>query len=267
MNNLHRDLAPITDVAWSEIEEEATRTFKRYIAGRRVVDMPDARGMEFSALGTGHVIDIDMGFAGVRARRREVLPVVEFRVPFTVSRDAIDDVERGSADSDWQPVKDAAITIACAEDRTIFYGSGELGLLGIAAASPHDTVALPDDDDDLPAAIAGAVSKLRLEGVDGPYNLLLPAELYTLVAEATDDGNPILDHIETVLRNGNVLWAPTLTSAVLMSSRGGDYELHLGQDLSIGYLSHDAETVTLYLEESMTFRLASEEAAVRFAES
>ena len=40
MNNLHRELAPISDAAWSEIEEETTRTLKRYLAGRRVVDFP-----------------------------------------------------------------------------------------------------------------------------------------------------------------------------------------------------------------------------------
>ena len=39
MNNLYRDLAPITEAAWEEIELEATRTFKRHIAGRRVVDV------------------------------------------------------------------------------------------------------------------------------------------------------------------------------------------------------------------------------------
>ncbi len=44
MNNLYRELAPITDVAWAEIEQEATRTFKRHIAGRRVVDVSDPGG-------------------------------------------------------------------------------------------------------------------------------------------------------------------------------------------------------------------------------
>ena len=39
MNNLHRQLAPISDAAWSEIEEEAKRSFRRNIAGRRVVDV------------------------------------------------------------------------------------------------------------------------------------------------------------------------------------------------------------------------------------
>ena len=44
MNNLYRELAPITDAAWAEIEQEATRTFKRHIAGRRVVDVSEPGG-------------------------------------------------------------------------------------------------------------------------------------------------------------------------------------------------------------------------------
>ena len=48
--------------------------------------------------------------------------LVELRVPFELDRQAIDDVERGANDSDWQPAKDAARQIAFAEDRAIFEG-------------------------------------------------------------------------------------------------------------------------------------------------
>ena len=44
MDNLHRELAPISDAAWSQIEEEATRTLKRHLAGRRVVDVSGPGG-------------------------------------------------------------------------------------------------------------------------------------------------------------------------------------------------------------------------------
>ena len=40
MNNLHRELAPISDAAWALIEEEVTRTFKRHLAGRRARASP-----------------------------------------------------------------------------------------------------------------------------------------------------------------------------------------------------------------------------------
>ena len=55
MNNLHRELAPISDAAWAEIEEETSRTLKRYLAGRRVIDVPAPGGAGLSAIGTGHL--------------------------------------------------------------------------------------------------------------------------------------------------------------------------------------------------------------------
>ena len=38
--------------------------------------------------------------------------------------------------------------------------------------------------------------------------------------------------------------------------------MDVGQDISIGYLSHDADNVTLYLEESLTFRVLEPDAIV-----
>ena len=72
MNNLHRELAPISDVAWAQIEDEATRTLKRHLAARRVVDVHGPAGFELSAVGTGHVTRIESpvdGGHGPAARR------------------------------------------------------------------------------------------------------------------------------------------------------------------------------------------------------
>ena len=55
MNNLHRELAPISDAAWAQIEEEVTRTFKRHLAGRRAVDVRGPSDSRLSAVGTGHL--------------------------------------------------------------------------------------------------------------------------------------------------------------------------------------------------------------------
>ncbi|HTP91014.1 MAG TPA: family 1 encapsulin nanocompartment shell protein, partial [Xanthobacteraceae bacterium] len=43
---------------------------------------------------------------------------------------------------------------------------------------------------------------------------------------------------------------------------GGDFGLYVGEDVSIGYLSHDDKTVRLYLEETFTFLLLTTEASV-----
>ena len=108
MNNLHRELAPISDAAWAQIEEETTRTLKRYLAARRVVDLQAPEGVALSAVGTGHLRPIAAPDDGIIARQREVKALVELRVPFELDRQQIDDVERGANDSDWQPAKDAA---------------------------------------------------------------------------------------------------------------------------------------------------------------
>jgi uncharacterized linocin/CFP29 family protein len=262
MNNLHRELAPISAAAWEEIEEEARRTFTLHLAGRRVVDVAETAGPGLAAVGTGHLAAIDPPSPGVQARVRQAQPVVELRVPFSVTRAAVDDVERGAEDSDWQPVKDAARTMALAEDRAVFEGWESVGITGISAGADNPALILPEAVIEYPDTVSRALTVLRLAGVSGPYALLLGADAYTAVNETTDHGYPILTHLARVLGDGEIVWAPALKGAVLLSTRGGDFAMHLGQDLSIGYLSHDAENVHLYLQESWTFSLYSPEAAV-----
>lgn len=219
-------------------------------------------GEMLSAVGTGH-LGPDDSRGVVQARVRQARPLVEFRVPFTVSRDAVDDVARGAKDPDWQPVKDAAKQIAFAEDGMVFDGFAESGVAGIRAAASNPPIALPDEVPAYPNAVAQAMSALRLAGVGGPYTLLLSAQAYTAVAETTDHGYPIREHIVRVLgHEGQIVWAPALTGALLLSTRSGDYDLHLGQDLSIGYLSHDASSIELYFQESITFFVQTAESAV-----
>ncbi|BCN47803.1 bacteriocin [Rhodococcus hoagii] len=261
MNNLYRGLAPITDAAWASIEEEATRTFKRHIAGRTVVDVSGPHGTDFSAVGLGRTTMIEAPASGVMARQRRVAPLVELRVPFKLSREEIDNVERGAQDADWDAVKDAAKKIAFAEDRAIFEGYAAAGIEGIRASSSNPPLQLPEDVRDVPEVISQALSELRLAGVDGPYSVLLSAEAYTQVSETSDHGYPIREHIRRLI-DGDIIWAPAIDGAFVLTTRGGDFDLQIGQDLSIGYLSHDAETVELYFQESLTFLTYTGEASV-----
>jgi uncharacterized linocin/CFP29 family protein len=81
------------------------------------------------------------------------------------------------------------------------------------------------------------------------------------VTETSDHGYPIHEHIARVI-DGEIVWAPAIDGAFLLSTRGGDFELRIGQDLSIGYLSHDADSVRLYFEETLTFLAFTSEASV-----
>lgn len=261
MNNLHRELAPISDAAWHEIEEEVARTFKRLVAGRRVVDVRGPSGDEYACVGTGHQLSIASPLKGVQAKQRQVLPLVELRVPFELSREQIDDVERGSEDSDWQPAKDAATQMAFAEDTAIFDGYAAAGITGIRDGSSNQALTLSQDTSLYPDAVAAALKQLRLEGVDGPYAVILGADAYTALSEGSDQGYPVIAHIQKLI-NGEIFWSSAIDGGCIVSLRGGDYALHLGCDLSIGYSSHDKDKVQLYLKESLTFRMLTAEASV-----
>ncbi|KRQ09668.1 bacteriocin [Bradyrhizobium pachyrhizi] len=264
MNNLHRQLAPISDAAWAQIEEEASRTLKRHLAGRRVVDVPEAKGSGFSAVGTGHVKQLPAPGEGMMAQQREARALVELRVPFQLSRRQIDDVERGALDADWTPVKDAARRIAFAEDRAIFDGYAAAGIEGIRQASSNAGCILPTNAKAYPSAVAQAVSELRLAGCNGPYALVLGAEAYTGASGGSDEGYPVFHHLERIV-DGGVAWAPAISGAFVLTTRGGDFELDIGQDLSIGYLNHTDTTVDLYFQEAFTFRVLTTEASVVLA--
>ncbi len=264
MNNLHRELAPISDAAWGQIEEETTRTLKRYLAGRRVIDVHGPGGVDLSAIGTGHLKSIAAPEEGILARQREVKALVELRVPFELDRDQIDDVERGSNDSDWQPAKDAAQKIAYAEDRAIFDGYPAANIGGIRQGTSNPIITLPADVRHYPDAIAQALSQLRLVGVNGPYSVLLSADAYTALAETSDGGYPVLEHVRELVKD-EIIWAPAISGAFVLTTRGGDFDLHIGQDVSIGYLSHTDSVVRLYLQETLTFLLLTTEAAVALA--
>jgi uncharacterized linocin/CFP29 family protein len=261
MNNRHRELAPISDAAWSQIEEETTRTLKRYLAGRRVVDVPAPGGVALPGVGTGHLRSISAPAEGIIARQREIKPLVELRVPFELSRQTIDDVERGSDDSDWQPAKDAAKKLAFAEDRAIFNGYQAADIQGIREGTSNPIETLPVDVRDYPDAVAHALSQLRLVGVNGPYSVLLGADEYTALAETRDHGYPVLEHVKRIV-DGNLIWAPAIEGAFVLTTRGGDFELNIGQDVSIGYLSHTDSVVRLYLQETFVFRVLTSEASV-----
>lgn len=261
MNNLHRELAPVSDAAWAQIDQEATRTIKRHLAARRVVDVPTPKGYGLAAVGTGHVEKIDGPNEDIQARRRLAKTLVELRAPFTLTRHAIDDVERGATDSDWSPLKKAARKIAFAEDRAVFDGYAAAGIEGIRQGASNPSLTLPSVCAGYPAVVARAVEQLRLAGVEGPYRLVLGADFYAAVGGGSEEGYPVLQHVLRLV-DGEIVWAPAIVGGVVLTTRGGDFELAIGQDFSIGYLDHSTTEVALYLQVSFTFRLLTTEAAI-----
>jgi uncharacterized linocin/CFP29 family protein len=262
MNHLLRELAPISTTGWQEIEKEATRTLKTTLAARRLVDFIGPQGWGVSAIGLGRSESIASPTDGkVRARLRRVLPLVELRVPFEMSLGDLEDVERGAKDPNTDAVIAAARAIAIAEDRAVFHGFGAAGIRGICEAQASEGVPIGEDFEKFPAVVAAALNKLRDQGVLGPYAIALGEGVYKQVTDTTHGGYPVLDHVGHLV-DGPLVWAPGLDGAVVLSMRGEDFQLTVGEDFSIGYLGHDNEKVRLYIEESFTFWLLSPQAAI-----
>ena len=261
MNHLLRERAPITEAGWNELDGEAKERLAPALAARKVVDFGGPHGWDYSATNLGRVAALDE-FENVGAARRRVLPVVELRAAFTISRSELDDLERGAEDIDLGPLDEAARRIAHAENVAVFHGWLDAGMRGIAEACTHPAVALSGDFNAYSRHTAEAVETLLRAGIGGPYALALGPEQYTGVIQSTEHGGyPLFDHLKKILGGGPIVWAPGVRGAVVVSLRGGDFLFESGQDLSIGYDHHDADLVHLYLEESFTFRVATPEAA------
>jgi uncharacterized linocin/CFP29 family protein len=259
MNHLLRELAPLPAPAWSLIEEEARRSLKLKLAARRLVDFVGPLGWDASAVSTGRTESAQV--PGAEARVRKVQPLVELRVPFQVNREAIEAAGRGAKDPDLDAVRDAAGAAAVAEDRAVFHGLAAGAIRGIMDSAAGTALALSDDYTAYPAMVAEATNRLRNAGVGGPYAIALGPRCYTGLTKTTKDGFPVIEHVRRIL-DGPIAWAPGIDGAAVLSQRGGDFELTVGEDFSIGYLEHSRDAVTLYLQESMTFRVLAPEAAV-----
>lgn len=262
MNHLLRSQAPVSDAGWELLDDEARARLAPALAARKLVDFSGPHGWEHSATNLGRTSPLEsVPGEGMSALKRSVLPLVEVRAEFQLSRAELREADRGADDADLAELDNAAHRIAMAENVAVFHGLRG-ATVGIAEASPHAQSKLGEAADAYPRKVAGAVEQLLCSGITGPYGLALGREQYRRVIETAEHGGyPLLDHLGRILE-GPIVWAPGVTGAIVLSMRGGDFKFECGQDLAIGYESHDGEVVRLYIEESFSFHVATREAAV-----
>ncbi len=261
MNHLLRKLAPISVSGWEMLDGEAKERLKPALAARRLVDFSGPHGWEHSATNLGRTDPLPSGPpAGVTGLQRRILPLVEVRADFQLSRAELRDADRGADDIDLGALDKAAHQIAVAENVAVFHG-WRGAIRGVAEISTQEPMPLGKPDG-YPRQVAGAAERLLQSGIGGPYGLALGSEQYRLVIETVEHGGTLLlEHLRKILE-GPIVWAPGVTGALVLSMRGGDFIFDSGQDVSIGYASHDGDVVRLYLEESFSFHVTTPEAAV-----
>jgi uncharacterized linocin/CFP29 family protein len=263
VNHLLRSIAPVSERAWKMLDDEARERLIPALGARALVDFSGPLGFDYSATNLGRVSQLaTTPCDGVMARQRRVLPLVELRSDFTVSRNELVDVERGAVDTDLDDLDAAVRRIALAENAVVFNGFEAAGIVGIAQATTHPPIPLGDSTASFPSQVAKAVELIRREGIGGPYGLALAPEAHTRVVETTEHGGyPVFEHLRHIL-GGPIAWMPGIEGAVVVSLRGGDFLFESGEDLSLGYdRTHDGH-LHLYVEETFSFRVATPQAAV-----
>lgn len=259
---LRRGLAPIADSGWREIELQSSRILKGNLSGRKLVDFFGPYGLSFAAVNLGRLeIGTAEGLQGVAWGTHRVLPLVEVRVPFTLRLWDLDDIERGAKSPDLSAMVEAARKVAAFEERGLYCGFDGAGIQGMLQVSSHAPIALSPDRNRLTESVELALLAIQEAEIGGPYALVLGTEPYKWLMAGDPQAYPLLKRIKPLL-SGGIHWSPALEGGAVLSRRGGDFEMTVGQDLAIGYRTHTAQEVELYFTESFTFRVLEPAAAV-----
>lgn len=253
MDILKRSIAPITETAWAEIDEQAKDILETRLSARKVIDVSEPKGWDYSSVPMGRLeVRDNYTQKGVRFGIRKSRPLVETRINFTLDVWELDDVVRGAQDIDLSPLEDAVMKAADFEEQAIYYGLEEGEMEGLFGES-EESISISEDPRSIVEATAEGVSALGNSGIEGPYALVLTSDSWRKVQSQTQ-GYPLEKQLEDLLE-GPVLSSANIDNPFLISTRGGDAELILGNDFSIGYEDHSNQEVTLFVTESFTSRV------------
>ncbi|MDX9941278.1 MAG: family 1 encapsulin nanocompartment shell protein [Bacteroidales bacterium] len=253
MDILRKSLAPISQQAWEEINDTAVDVLTAALSARKFVDVEGPKGLDYAALSTGRIQVPANQKDAVKYGIYQVLPLVEARIPFELNVWELDNVARGADDIDLGPMEEAALKIAQFEEKAIYEGFKPANIGGLKNNSDHDALTFPETAEEVMGVISEGVAKFKANGIEGPYTLVLNSKKWQMV-NSFMRGYPLRKQIENLL-GGSIILAPYIKDAYLVTERGGDFKMVIGQDLSIGYESHNNKNVQLYFSESFTFQV------------
>lgn len=263
MDILRKSLAPITEEAWEEINKQAKKVFNSVLSARKFVDIDGPKGWDFEAVSLGRLDPGSEKKGSVRYGINKVLPLIETRADFELNIWELDNAARGAADLDLKQMEEAAKKIAEFEENVIYKGFTKSGVKGLKESSGHKEQKYPEKVEGLPKVITEMISQFVKSSVEGPYSLILSTEKWEALSSYIS-GYPLNKVVKSLLE-GKIILNPSSKDSFLVSERGGDFRLTLGQDLSIGYQSHDTKNVQLYFTESFTFQVIDPAAVMVFS--
>ena len=179
----------------------------------------------------------------------------------------MDNVVRGAKDIDLSNLEKAAKDIALFEESVVYHGLAEANIKGLRLCTDDECLTIGAKPEAQLEAIAEGITQFTSRSVEGPYAFVVGPKLWSLMS-AHLQGYPVKMQAENIL-GGPVILSPYLSDkfedeAYMVSTRGGDLELIIGQDLAVGYESHNPSTVRLYFTGSFTFRILEPAAVIPY---
>lgn len=258
---LYRDLAPITDEAWEEIDERAEEVLKSQLTARRVVNVNGPHGADFTVIAEGRLADVDKK-GNVSYGNYQVLPLTEARTEFSMKRWELDNIIRGAKDVDYGPLEEAAKELARFEEEAVFNGIEGSIIEGISNAAAGEAISMGTSPKEMLEAITQGVVNLREVFTKESYTLVASPDIYKKLM-SQDVGYPFADKVRKLI-DGDILLNYVIDGAYLLPTDHDDLEFTIGRDFSIGYQAHNIEEVRFFITESFTFRVLDPDIIVKF---
>ncbi len=256
MSLFGRDLAPVSQAALAEIDTQAARIIRAQLSVRRFADVSGPQGLEFAAVSLGRLHEEKCDVKDVCLGVRSVLPLVESRISFELEQWELHNIDRGVKDPDLAALEAAAEKIAALEEHILYNGHAKTGIKGLVAScenKPVDLVA--KDTEKFTGALQAAIVKMKIkDGIGGPYALVGGAKLQAALGRI-ESNRTLYSAVKKFTEVDEIIYSPHYDGAFLVSKRGGDFELTLGFDYTVGYNCVKGKMLEFFIGESFTFQV------------
>ncbi len=259
---LYRELAPISNEVWAEIDERAEEVLKNFLSARRVVKVEGPKGFDYNVITEGRLTNIteedDLSYGNY-----EVLPLTESRIEFEMERWELDNILRGAKDIDYSPLEKAIEKIGLFEENAIYNGLEKAMIKGLKNSVETDKISFGKEASEIMEAIAQGVIQLNKAYAEKPYSLIVGVDAYKRIL-AKEKGYPLDRRIQELI-DGRIIISHVVEGAYLLPYNHDDLELTIGRDFSIGYVSHTSKSVKFFATESFTFRVLDPAIIVKYS--
>lgn len=258
---LNRNLAPITDEAWGEIDNRAEEVLKTYLSARRVVKVNGPKGWDYNVLTEGRLNVLEQN-SKVNYGIYNALPLVESRAEFEIDRWELDNLMRGAKDVDLSSLEEAMKELALFEENAIYYGLKNANIVGLVPIA-KDEIVIKNESSSILEGITKGVLTLKESFTEGPYTLIVGEKVYKAI-KASSSNYPLEKKIKDLI-DGNIVYSHVLDEAILAPYDHDDLEMTIGNDFSIGYQNSDNKSIRFYATESFTFRVLDPDIIIKFS--